>query len=121
LSCVCVFWPKNSWVFLNALEYISTALKSVLQGKKVADGLGVGVGCDSEFGEDDGRGETVELGIGIGVAVRGGVGTGVGIGAAACADDFWTRQTDFLPFCAQVKVLPPDFFTEPTFLHGSPD
>jgi hypothetical protein len=86
-------------------------LNSVLQGKKVAIGLGVGVGSGSKVGEDDGRGETVGLGVGV----------GVGIGVAACEDDFWSRQTDFLFFLTQVNVLLPSFFTEPTFLHDSPD
>jgi hypothetical protein len=72
-------------------------------------GLGVGVGV--------GEGVVVNVGVGLGE----GVGAGVGIGAEACAVDFWSRQTDFLFFLTQVKVLPSDFFTKPTFLHESPD
>ena len=60
-------------------------------------------------------------GLGVGVGLGEGVGAGVGIGAEACAVDFWSRQKDFLFFLTQVKVLPPDFFTKPTFLHESPD
>ncbi len=64
--------------------------------------------------DGEGCGVGVVLGEGVGLVV--GIGLGVGVGAAAAV----SLQISFLPCLVQIKLVPFDFFTCPTFVHEAP-